>query len=402
MGVMATAAASGTSRAFYRRGVEPRRLFRLAPRLQGDPSQEDPPEGRTRQRPGRTTATIRSRRSVEVWTTTCIVTNFGRDRSSKCNVLINPSNPQLSGTRNFPYFPRGGPVPSPRGDSAPSVGELTKTHKDWQPLGYVSSWGGMEVGTGMVYPVGVVDGLVHLMGGAGLQLECGWERLKWKVATATATMAGKLRHGDGGDSSNAQDVQDLGPCPVGSAVATSSGTGPLRLEYDRIVHTTPPFYLHHADPIERLRNCYASALSVAASAAAESPPPTLRIAAPLLGAGARGFPADVAVAVAARAAVGWCHRDDDGDGGDCKESSDDDDNNEDESGVTVPSGRVGTDGADDRDRAGRREVSLVFGILEESVGEELVMAIRREEEDLLRKRKSNQQGGTGGRLSSIP
>ena len=35
----------------------------------------------------------------------------------------------------------------------------------WQPLGYVSSWGGMEVGQGMLYATSVVDGLVHQLGG---------------------------------------------------------------------------------------------------------------------------------------------------------------------------------------------------------------------------------------------
>ena len=27
------------------------------------------------------------------------------------HILINPANPQLSGVSQFPYFPRGGPVP---------------------------------------------------------------------------------------------------------------------------------------------------------------------------------------------------------------------------------------------------------------------------------------------------
>jgi len=44
---------------------------------------------------------------IEIWNTTCIVTNFGLStRSPKCTVLINPANPQLSGVSNFPYFPR--------------------------------------------------------------------------------------------------------------------------------------------------------------------------------------------------------------------------------------------------------------------------------------------------------
>ncbi len=44
---------------------------------------------------------------VEVWRTTCIVTKFGKNQKGpSCSVLINPSNPELSGVSNFPYFPR--------------------------------------------------------------------------------------------------------------------------------------------------------------------------------------------------------------------------------------------------------------------------------------------------------
>jgi hypothetical protein len=68
-------------------------------------------------------------RSVEVWKTTCIVTNFGKPvpnspaqvhvqvhvqvqvEAQVVQLLINPANPQLSGVYKFPYFPRGGPVP---------------------------------------------------------------------------------------------------------------------------------------------------------------------------------------------------------------------------------------------------------------------------------------------------
>ena len=65
-------------------------------------------------------------RSVEVWKTTCIVTNFGKPtaavtssvevpvckvEAAHVQVLINPANPELSGVSKFPYFPRGGPTP---------------------------------------------------------------------------------------------------------------------------------------------------------------------------------------------------------------------------------------------------------------------------------------------------
>jgi len=199
-------------------------------------------------------------RSIEVWLTTCIVSNFGKQRAD-CSVLINPSNPQLTGVANFPYFPRGGPVPKEK---------LTSMHKDWQPLGFVSQWGGMEVGSGMLYPMSVVDGIVHHFGGWKLQAEC-----KWKQAMSCNEDA----------------------CPVGSAVMTTSGG--LKEEYDAIVHTTPPFFKHFENPEESLSQCYQNAFKTAFASYD-------RVATPLLGAGARGFPEDVAVRIAAEESLRWC------------------------------------------------------------------------------------------------
>ena len=207
--------------------------------------------------------TVATSRSIEIWTTTCIVTNFRK----QATILINPSNPQLSGVRNFPYFPRGGPVPHDRPKSM---------HKDWQPLGFVSQWGGMEVGSGMLYPASVVDGLVHQLGGWRLEGEC---RLKSMMAT------------------NAE------ACPVGDAVVTSAGSGKLRESYEKIVHTTPPFFQYHDNPKDALHSCYTKALQLAFKEG-------VCVATPLLGAGARGFPIDEAISVAATAAVEWCERSD--------------------------------------------------------------------------------------------
>ena len=47
-----------------------------------------------------------ARTCVEIWNTTCIVTNFGKSKASACSVLINPANPSLTGVKKFPYFPR--------------------------------------------------------------------------------------------------------------------------------------------------------------------------------------------------------------------------------------------------------------------------------------------------------
>jgi hypothetical protein len=61
---------------------------------------------------------------VEVWETTCIVTNF----QQLASVLINPANPSLSGVSKFPYFPKGGPEPkfSPNKDAHPMYAYLCR------------------------------------------------------------------------------------------------------------------------------------------------------------------------------------------------------------------------------------------------------------------------------------
>lgn len=205
-------------------------------------------------------------RVVEAWTTSCIVTNFGKRSPSKCTILINPCNPDLSGVKNFPYFPRGGPVPNEKPVSM---------HKDWQPLGYVSQWGGMEVGDGMLFPVSVVDGLVHRSGGWKLEAECAWKRT---VASASNSQA----------------------CPIGDAVRTSAGSDKLADEYDAIIHTTSPFYKHHHQPEKYLRRCYESSLRLAFQSKED-----VRVASPLLGAGARGFPEQAAIAIAADFVKAW-------------------------------------------------------------------------------------------------
>jgi len=201
---------------------------------------------------------IGNKKSIEIWITTCIVTN-----SENASVLINPSNPDLSGVSNFPYFPRGGPVPN----------KVDSMHKDWQPLGFVSQWGGMEVGSGMLYPIQVVDGLVHQLGGLQLQAEC---RLKKTMSF-------------GSDA-----------CPIGKAVMTSAGNDKLRETYDYVVHTTPPFFKYDEEPHKLLQSCYREALSLSFSL-----PKCSRVATPLLGAGARGFPVKDAIKIAAVSVQEW-------------------------------------------------------------------------------------------------
>jgi O-acetyl-ADP-ribose deacetylase (regulator of RNase III) len=226
------------SKAFWKSSIPPKLVYRFSP-------------------------SSASKKSIEIWITTCIVTNF----KNLANILINPCNPQLSGVRNFPYFPRGGPVPYTKPESM---------HKDWQPLGFVSRWGGMEVGNGMMYPVSVVDGLVHNLGGWRLHAECRCMSLLAKNGEA---------------------------CPIGEAVITSAGNGDLSDTFQKIVHTTPPFFNFHESPKAALRSCYEKALRLSFKEAR-------RVATPLLGAGARGFPEEVAINIAATTSAEWCSQQD--------------------------------------------------------------------------------------------
>mmetsp|Transcript_10288 Transcript_10288/g.14539 ORF Transcript_10288/g.14539 Transcript_10288/m.14539 type:complete len:270 (+) Transcript_10288:104-913(+) len=202
--------------------------------------------------------------SVEVWNTTCIVTKFGKTVDPSCTVLINPSNPSLSGVKKFPYFPRGGPEPK----------EQPQKYEH-HIMGYVSQWGGMEVGSGMLFAANVVDGLIHQLGG-------------WKL-TFHIKM---LPYMNGTEK-----------CPVGLAVATPPGGADLSQEYDNIVHTVPPFYDHHPEPRSYLGKCYKESLKLAEKNIVTDD--RLRVACPLLGAGARGFPLEIALDVAAQECIQW-------------------------------------------------------------------------------------------------
>jgi O-acetyl-ADP-ribose deacetylase (regulator of RNase III) len=254
----------------------------------------------------------RGSRALEVWTTTCIVTNFGKQSAAGCSMLINPSNPELTGVKNFPYFPRGGPVPK----------ESPQTmHKDWQPFGFVSAWGGMDVGSGMLYSVSVVDGMVHQLGGWKLEAECTWKRM---------TSSEKA-------------------CPIGSAVQTTAGDDRLKEQYNAIIHTSPPFFQHDADPELKLKKCYESAVGLAFANVAPDTEP-VRVATPLLGSGARGFPYELAMEIASEACVKWCH-----------------------AGTGTSSDTV----SDDK----KAEQTVVFGLLEKDLAKSLSEMIKQKSED---------------------
>jgi len=129
----------------------------------------------------------------------------------------------------------------------------------------------MEVGLGMLYSQQVVDGRVHLLGGAELKREC----------------------------QKQPEVQPGVRCPTGHAVATRA-LGRLASLFSVIVHTTPPLYGEH-DWEVLLHSCYRESLLLAM----KRPNRVTSIAVPLLGAGARGAPMERASSVAAVACGEW-------------------------------------------------------------------------------------------------
>ncbi len=135
----------------------------------------------------------------------------------------------------------------------------------------------------MLYPVSVVDGMVHHLGGWPLRME---------IAQLPTI-----------------DRDENIKCRLGEAVVTSScsklfiPSSGLSKEYSYVVHTAPPFYNHcpSDDPCKILRLCYRNSLTKAFAITN-----TTRVAVPLLGAGARGFPLDIAVEIAISETLSWC------------------------------------------------------------------------------------------------
>ncbi|KAK3239501.1 hypothetical protein CYMTET_50575 [Cymbomonas tetramitiformis] len=187
-------------------------------------------------------------RRFELWITPDVVAH---PPHGFCEVLINPANATLFGTR-LPYFPRGGPVPKP------------------PPPGVASQWGGMEAGEHMLYPQQVVDGRVTLLGGSGLRQHL------------TQLPVG----------------EDNARCAEGDAVFTPA-FGDLVPRFKYLVHTVPPFYSNPAWS-SLLHQCYLRALEEALKRG------SLTCVTPLLGAGARGAPVSCASQVAVEAAFTWC------------------------------------------------------------------------------------------------
>ena len=110
-----------------------------------------------------------------------------------CDCVVTAANEKLIGAE-LSYFPRGGPCPVP------------------PPPGVSNAWGGMEAGSGMLYPTQCVDGRVHQEGGPALRAAC----------AVVPEQAAGVR------------------CPVGTAVLTQA-TGRLASVYRFVLHTVAPF-----------------------------------------------------------------------------------------------------------------------------------------------------------------
>ena len=152
-----------------------------------------------------------------------------------------------------------------------------------------------------------MDGVVHALGGAELRRRLGELELTGAEPRAGGT---------------AEEVR----CAEGSAVVVPcAGCGELERSFDMICHTVPPFWPRNhrsgasdtcsstsADMTawqRTMRSCYSGSVNALIGAAAapglasHADAPGLWIAAPLLGAGARGAPVAAAAGAAAEGAL---------------------------------------------------------------------------------------------------
>ena len=141
-------------------------------------------------------------------------------------------------------------------------------------------------GTQMIYPEQVVDGRVLELGGRELQLQ---------LSTFPPDAAGTR-------------------CPTGDAVITAlspssmaNRASPLSQNYKEIVHAVAPLY-GSPDWAFLLGRCYHQALGLVYEAAAHHHP-VISVASPLLGAGAKGTPVELAARIAAQHCASWQHAD---------------------------------------------------------------------------------------------
>ena len=212
----------------------------------------------------------------------------------------------------------------------------------------------------MLFSAESIDGLLHQLGGLRFRAECNlvpshlWAHAYLNQQQPKSAANIDQETNDTIEVSNI--VNSPNPktkCPVGTAVSTPAVGGEIPSHYDRIIHTVPPFYNYppsmtdelkrllgieimgenendlHQFSKELLRSCYRQSLKVAFESSNDkdlsyslrkNPIASMlglgkcshnqqsirkRVAVPLLGAGCRDFPKDVALEVAAMESASW-------------------------------------------------------------------------------------------------
>ena len=208
--------------------------------------------------------------------------------------LIVPTNPTLTSTTLFPYFKRGS---DPFGWWTLHIppDNYKNAKLDWEKS---SKWGGMEAQENMLYPVQTVDGLVHIHG--GLEYHGKLEEMREKINPGKAI---KLNDTTSQNASTPFAIQ----CPAFGYLKSKAG-------YSNLLHVAVPVYRPEKCSVSKaLKKCYTEALSEAFQMntfvhdengnGIETEPTNNNhdntvIYTPLIGAGCRNWPNDLAAKLA--------------------------------------------------------------------------------------------------------
>ena len=215
---------------------------------------------------------------------------------------------------------------------------------------------------GMLFSAESIDGLLHQLGGLRFRAECNlvpphpWAHAYLNQQRPKSAANNGHKTDDTIEVSNIVNAPNLNTkCPVGTAVSTPAVGGEIETHYDRIIHTVPPFYNYpptmtnevkqllgidieeseedlHQLSKEFLHACYRQSFHVAFGSNTDNEDQgyslrnnpiasilgfgkyrhnqqtmhhSQRVAVPLLGAGCRDFPKDVALEVAALESASW-------------------------------------------------------------------------------------------------